>query len=60
VKDLAGLYYSALDIGLCKLDVRLFLSEYKLNISKNHLSLIELKAVKLYLKDHGRKATLPK
>jgi heptose I phosphotransferase len=59
VKDLAGLYYSALDIGLCKLDVRLFLSEYKLNISKNRLSLIELKAVKLYLKDHGKQPSLP-
>ncbi|CAH0992836.1 Lipopolysaccharide core heptose(I) kinase RfaP [Sinobacterium norvegicum] len=60
VKDLAGLYYSALDIGLSKEDVALFLGSYSLDLDKKCRQQIERKAMKLYLKDHGRAAVLPK
>lgn len=61
VKDLSGLYFSAMDIGLTKRDLLRFIRVY----SGNHLareleenrefwSDVVLTAEKLYLKDHGR------
>ncbi len=59
VKDLAGLYYSALDIGLTAEDVKLFLHYYNMPLSSSLLADVEKKAIKLYRKDWGREPVMP-
>ncbi|ROR98826.1 heptose I phosphotransferase [Sinobacterium caligoides] len=59
VKDLAGIYYSALDIGLSREDVALFLECYRLPLSLEVLTEVTMKAIKLYRKDLGREPVMP-
>lgn len=66
IKDLAGLYFSSLDIGLTGRDVLRFLSEYRqqpvrTTLQRDHRRLrkTELRAIALYRKTHGCAPRLP-
>ncbi len=61
VKDVAGLYFSAMDIGLSKWDILRFIRAYSVNPLRNELKdnrrfwrAVEKCAVKLYRKVHGK------
>lgn len=61
LKDIAGLYYSAMDIGLGKKDLYRFIRSYgsgdlrhELTENKTFWHQVQSKAEKLYLKDHGK------
>jgi len=61
VKDIAGLYFSAMDIGLGKKDLYRFIRSYcsgdlrhELTENKTFWRQVQSKAEKLYLKDHGK------
>lgn len=58
IKDLAGLYFSAMDIGLTKRDILRFIAMYSNHTRKKNWefwSKVNLTAKKLYEKIHGKK-----
>lgn len=58
IKDLAGLYFSAMDIGLTKRDILRFIALYSNNSLKNNRKFwlnVKTTAEKLYVKVHGKK-----
>lgn len=66
VKDVAGLYFSCLDIGLTPRDVWRFMRRYSgqrlsdtLRSNRSFWAQVSRRAVRLYLKDFGRKPNLP-
>lgn len=59
VKDVAGIFFSAMDLTLTVRDVAMFLHEYKRcgnRCSKSFLKAVKQAAEKLYFKEHKKKA----
>jgi lipopolysaccharide core heptose(I) kinase len=61
VKDLAGLYFSAMDCGLCRRDLLRFMARYTPGGLRSALGAdaslwrqVEQRALKLYRREHGR------
>ena len=60
IKDIAGLYFSAMDAGLSKRDILRFIRSYRDSLwHKDFLQRVDVRARKLYEKIHGRAAITP-